>query len=98
MLHNVRMGPQAIGVLVKLVKNTPIRKLDVSNNNLGDFGLVYVLTAVKTMPGLKFVNTACNGIAKKGALEIAKMLTTNTSVCQIASVFDHDVDMTVFLG
>jgi Ran GTPase-activating protein 1 len=79
-LSNSRIGANACISLVKLMKNERIRRLDISNNTLQDYGVLPVLQAIKLMPSIKYVNLACNGIGNQGALEIASLLASNNSL------------------
>jgi len=84
-LKGVRIGGKASAALCKQVLSSPsfsssLRTLDLSANQLAYYGVLSVLQIIRSVPSLKFVSLGNNSIGSNGAHEIAKMLSTNTSL------------------
>jgi len=79
-LQNVRMGSKGCLALVRLIRNSPVIRVDLANNHLGDIGVLPVLGGIKSMASLKHVNLAGNGIGNDGGANIAVVLNQNNSL------------------
>ncbi len=80
-LNNVRMGSQGCLALVKQIKNQQIKLIDLSNNSLGDLGVLPILQgAVRVIPSLRVLNLSANNIGSDGANNIATVLTANQTL------------------
>jgi Ran GTPase-activating protein (RanGAP) involved in mRNA processing and transport len=84
-LPDARIGPTACITLMKLLRSshTPMRRLDLSNNYIGDYGVIAVVQAIKTIPTLKHVRLQGNGIGHDGVLELAQLLVSNQTLVSL---------------
>lgn len=68
------MGPNGAAALTKAMLPLPVRKLDLSLNSLGDESAVALTRAVLSIPTLKHLYLASNGIGLTGVMELSKCL------------------------
>jgi hypothetical protein len=66
--------------LLKIFINLSLKKLDLSNNNIGDKGLNVLATVLKVNKSIIDLNLSNNNIGDKGASEIAEALKQTKSI------------------
>lgn len=80
LLRGARMGVNAASALVKLVKQMPVKRIDLQGNNLNDEGIKIAIHVADEASGVQYLNLGCNNMQDQGALEVARMLAHGCSL------------------
>ena len=73
-LKNVRMGPNGVAALTRMMATMSISSLDLAQNNLGDEGVETLANYIVSRPIVRHLNLASNGIGLEGIESIITLL------------------------
>mmetsp|Transcript_76037 Transcript_76037/g.180971 ORF Transcript_76037/g.180971 Transcript_76037/m.180971 type:complete len:677 (+) Transcript_76037:52-2082(+) len=77
-LRRLRLGPAALGCLAMQIKGRTYTRLDLSDNQLGNQGMLAVRNVVKALPRLTWLVLSGNLIGLPGVRELADQLKENS--------------------